>query len=135
MDILTKEQRRMTMSRVRGKDTGLEIRVRKLIHKMGFRYRLQRKDLPGVPDISFPGLKKVIFIHGCFWHGHDCRQGMKRPKSNESYWLPKLDRNKLRDSLNLAKLNELGWKVLVVWECQAKKDENLSNIIKNFLME
>jgi len=125
----------MTMSRVRGKDTGLEIRVRKLIHKMGFRYRLQRKDLPGVPDISFPGLKKVIFIHGCFWHGHDCRQGMKRPKSNESYWLPKLDRNKLRDSLNLAKLNELGWKVLVVWECQAKKDENLSNIIKNFLME
>jgi len=104
----------MTMSRVRGKDTGLEIRVRKLIHKMGFRYRLQRKDLPGVPDISFPGRKKVIFIHGCFWHGHDCRQGMKRPKSNESYWLPKLERSKFRDAANQTKLRALGWYFLIL---------------------
>lgn len=133
MDTLTQEQRRITMARVRSKDTTLEMRVRRLAFSMGYRYRLQRRDLPGVPDMAFPGRKKVIFIHGCFWHGHDCRSGRKIPKTNEKYWLPKLARNKDRDALNQAKLRDMGWDCLVIWECQAKDERFLLSQLRNFL--
>jgi len=123
------------MARVRGKDTGPEIRVRKLIFSMGYRYRLQGRDLPGNPDIVFKGRKKLIFIHGCFWHGHDCKAGRKRPKSNEDYWLPKLERTRARDAKNQAQLRMLSWDFLVLWECELRDEEALSKIIRKFLEE
>ena len=116
MDTLSREQRSFTMSRVRGKDTSPEIYVRKLIYRLGYRYRLQGRGLPGNPDIVFRVRKKVIFIHGCFWHGHDCRAGNNRPRSNQSYWLPKLEKNKVRDAANQEKLRDLGWDFLILWE-------------------
>jgi DNA mismatch endonuclease (patch repair protein) len=123
------------MARVRGKDTGPELLIRKFIYGMGYRYRLQRRDLPGNPDIVFPGRKKVIFIHGCFWHGHDCKAGKKRPKSNVDYWLPKLDRTKTRDAMNQIKLAEAGWAFLILWECQLREMATVSVKIREFLGE
>ena len=133
MDTLSPEQRSFTMSRVRGKDTSPEIQVRKLIYRLGYRYRLQGRDLPGNPDLVFRVRKKVIFIHGCFWHGHDCRAGNNRPRSHRSYWLPKLERNRARDSSNQVKLRDLGWDFLILWECQLKNEAVLAEKIINFL--
>lgn len=121
MDNLTRSQRSETMSRVRGKDTGPELVVRRLVHGMGVRYRLHVRELPGAPDMVFPARGKVIFVHGCFWHSHRCLAGLNRPSSNKRYWTPKLERNQRRDRANLAKLRRLGWKVLVVWECQSEE--------------
>lgn len=135
MDPLSPEQRKFTMSRVRAKDTSAEMRVRRLIHKLGYRYRLHGSDLPGNPDIIFRARNKAIFINGCFWHGHDCRAGRNRPKSNESYWFPKLERNKARDAANHAKLKQLGWELLILWECQLKDEAVLSEKIRKFLGE
>jgi DNA mismatch endonuclease (patch repair protein) len=123
------------MARVRGKDTAPEVLVRKLIYKMGYRYRLQGRDLPGNPDIVFKSRKKVIFIHGCFWHGHDCRAGKKRPKSNIEYWLPKLDRTRARDAKNQEQLLEMNWDFLVLWECQLKDKAALSETISKYIEE
>lgn len=134
-DVLTPEQRSATMARVRGKDTGPEIRVRSIIHKMGYRYRLQGRNLPGNPDLVFKGRKKVIFIHGCFWHGHDCKAGAKRPKTNIDYWLPKLKRTKVRDAQNQIKLKKMGWDFLVLWECELKNEAAVAEKIRNFLEE
>jgi DNA mismatch endonuclease (patch repair protein) len=120
MDPLTPEQRRYTMSRVHGKDTKAELLVRRLLYNLGYRYRLQARDLPGNPDIVFRSKKKVIFIHGCFWHGHDCRSGKKQPKTNEKYWLPKLAKTRARDAQNQERLLESGWDYLTLWECQLK---------------
>jgi DNA mismatch endonuclease (patch repair protein) len=89
--------------------------------------------LPGKPDLVFPGRKKVIFVHGCFWHGHDCPAGRKIPKTNQEYWLKKLNRNKERDKQNIAKLHELGWDVLVIWECETRDEATLSRRISQFL--
>jgi DNA mismatch endonuclease (patch repair protein) len=134
MDTLTPEQRSQTMARVRGRDTSLELRVRRLIFAMGYRYKLQGRDLPGVPDIVFPSRKKVIFVHGCFWHGHkNCRSGQKLPKTNANYWLPKLAKNKARDAFNQAKLRDMGWECLVVWECQTKDENFLRGVLGKFL--
>jgi len=121
------------MRQVRSEDTKPEMRVRRLTHRMGYRYRLHRKDLPGKPDLVFPGRKKVIFVHGCFWHGHDCPAGRKIPKTNQAYWTNKLNRNKERDRINQAKLRELGWDVLVIWECETKDEEALAERIVGFL--
>lgn len=132
LDPLSPEQRSFTMSRVKGRDTGAELYVRKLIYRLGYRYRLQGRDLPGNPDIVFRSRKKVIFIHGCFWHGHDCRAGRKKPKTNQSYWLPKLKRTKERDAKNQKYLNDLGWKFLILWECELK-DATLAEKIRIFL--
>lgn len=132
-DNLSPDQRRHTMTQVRSKDTKPELVVRHLIHGLGYRYRLHRKDLPGNPDLVFISRRKVIFVHGCFWHGHDCRSGRKHPKTNEKYWLKKLQRNKARDADNQAKLLELGWKVLIIWECQIKDTEQLIVSIRQFL--
>ncbi|HID33675.1 MAG TPA: DNA mismatch endonuclease Vsr [Anaerolineae bacterium] len=133
IDPLTPEQRRHAMRQVRSEDTKPEMRVRRLTHRMGYRYRLHRKDLPGKPDLVFPGRKKVIFVHGCFWHGHDCPAGRKIPKTNQAYWTNKLNRNKERDRINQAKLRELGWDVLVIWECETKDEEALAERIVGFL--
>lgn len=132
-DPLTPEQRRYTMSRVKGKDTEPELAIRKLVHSMGYRYRLHRKDLPGKPDIVFPGRRKVIFANGCFWHSHDCRAGRNRPKTNLDYWHEKLEKNKKRDLQNQASLLEMGWDVLVVWECEVSDNDALRSRITNFL--
>jgi DNA mismatch endonuclease (patch repair protein) len=134
IDAIAAEKRSQIMRRVRRKNTAPEIVVRKLIFSMGYRYRLHRKQLPGSPDIVFPGKKKIIFGHGCFWHMHECKKG-RPPKSNENYWLPKLERNKQRDNENLAKLEIEGWKVLVIWECQLKDLLKLEDTIKAFLSD
>jgi len=133
MDNLTREQRRMTMMRVRSQDTKPEMLLRRTIHAMGYRYRLYRKDLPGKPDLVFASRRKVIFLHGCFWHGHDCRPGAKVPASNQDYWLPKLARTRERDQENLALLNTLGWRVLVVWECELKDLKAVKTSVVSFL--
>ena len=121
------------MARVRGKDTGPEMRVRRLVHEMGYRYRLHRRNLPGVPDLAFSSRRKVIFVHGCWWHGHDCPGGRKRPKTNKSYWLPKLERNRTRDAANQVELRARGWDALVLWECQLKDMAGLRKRIGDFL--
>ena len=107
------------MRRIRGKNTIPEIAVRRILRVLGFSgYRLHRKDLPGSPDIAFVGRRKAIFVNGCFWHGHSCKVGMRKPKSNQEYWIPKIERNILKDTLDFKGLEDVGWKVLVVWECE-----------------
>lgn len=127
------EDRSRIMRAVKGRDTKPELVVRRLTHSLGYRYRLHRKDLPGKPDLVFPSRRKVIFVHGCFWHQHDCSRGSRSPKSNRDYWLPKLSRNKQRDLEHQAKLKKLGWDLLVIWECKMKDKSILSKRIKNFL--
>ena len=135
MDILTPEQRSERMSRVRGRDTKPEMLVRRLTHGMGYRYRLHRLGLPGSPDLVFPSRMKVIFVHGCFWHQHldpGCKLA-RLPKSKLDFWGPKLETNRERDERNLVLLAELGWDVLVIWECQTKNREELQTRIGEFL--
>lgn len=125
------------MSRVRGKDSKPEMRVRRLVHGMGYRYRLHRRDLPGIPDLVFPSQKKVIFMHGCFWHRHpdpDCKLA-RLPKSRLDFWKAKLERNRQRDDENQEKLGKLGWKSLVIWECQTRNVNLMKNMIRRFLEE
>lgn len=122
------------MRRIRSKDTGPELTVRRLLRSLGFTgYRLHRKDLPGKPDIAFVGRKKAVLIHGCFWHGHDCKEGLRKPKSNLDYWLPKIERNQQRDAQHLAELERLGWSVLTVWECELRSPSNLAERVQQFL--
>ncbi len=123
------------MARVRGRDTKPEMIVRRLLHRMGYRYRLHRKDLPGRPDIVFGKRRKVIFVHGCFWHRHDdpaCRLA-RLPKSRLEFWEPKLAANAERDARHQQALRKAGWGILVVWECQLRHSEQLENILKQFL--
>lgn len=136
-DTLTPAQRSERMSRIRDVNTRPEMIVRRLIHKMGFRFRLHRKDLPGRPDLVFPRLHKVVFVHGCFWHRHSdpaCRLA-RLPKSRLEFWLPKLEANQARDARNQMALTEAGWQVLVVWECELRDKEQLENKIREFLKE
>lgn len=123
MDDLTKEQRSYCMSRIRGKDTKPEMVVRRVVHSMGYRYRLHDPALPGKPDLVFKGRRKIIFIHGCFWHSHRCRHGQVTPKSNTEYWTKKRQRNRTRDRDVLRQLRKSGWDILVVWECQVRPSE------------
>lgn len=132
-DPLTPEQRRYTMARVRGKDTKPEFVVRRLAHAMGYRYRLHVAGMPGKPDMVFAGRRKVIFIHGCFWHGHDCAHGRKKPQSNQGYWLKKLERNAARDAEHRETLERAGWRVLTLWECELKDAEELRKRLIGFL--
>ena len=131
-DTRTKEQRRRIMQAVRGKDTGPEWEVRRLLHRFGYRYRLHRKDLPGKPDLVFPSRSKAIFVHGCFWHAHGCRYG-RLPKSRLDYWLPKLKQNRKRDAQKNAQLEMLGWQVLTVWQCEIKDLDALTDSLCTFL--
>ena len=125
--------RRKTMQAVKAQDTTPELVVRKLLFSLGYRYRLHKKDLPGKPDIVFPGRRKVVFVHGCFWHGHQCKRGNRMPKTNREYWEPKLKRNKQRDKQHIKELRDKGWGVLVVWECEVKEREDLARRLTAFL--
>ena len=131
-DNLSPEQRRKTMASVKSKDTTPEMRVRRLVHAQGLRFRLHREDLPGKPDLTFPRFNKLIFVHGCFWHGHEGCEASKRPASNTEYWNKKLERNRTRDKANQARLRALGWKPLIIWECQTRDREELRRIILRF---
>jgi DNA mismatch endonuclease (patch repair protein) len=121
------------MSRVSGKNTKPELVVRSLLHNMGYRFRLHKNDLPGKPDITLPKHKKVIFVHGCFWHGHaDCPRA-KRPTTNEKFWREKLDKNIERDKAAVNSLRELGWDILVVWTCEVKDMNSLKRKLLSFI--
>lgn len=109
------------MRAIRGKDSKPEMLVRRFIHSLGYRYRLHRRDLPGCPDIVFLSLRKVIFVHGCFWHRHNCRKGRSVPATRREFWRKKLGKNKLRDKRNVRDLKRLGWRVLQIWECQVSE--------------
>jgi DNA mismatch endonuclease (patch repair protein) len=135
MDTLTPKERSERMSRVRNKDTKPEMRVRRLVSAMGYRYRLQYKKVPGRPDLAFPGRRKVIFVHGCFWHRHpdpSC-QLARLPKSRLDFWIPKLEGNRARDLRKQQELQSLGWSALTIWECQLRDEEALREIIRTFL--
>lgn len=132
MDTITPAERSALMSRIRSKDTKPEMAVRSLLHRMGFRFRIHRKDLPGRPDIVLPRHRKIVLIQGCFWHGHTCRLASK-PKSNESYWSVKLETNRARDARNLAALIGQGWTVLELWECEIRHFEGLKEKLHAFM--
>jgi DNA mismatch endonuclease (patch repair protein) len=121
------------MSKIRSKNTAPELHVRRLLHKLGYRYRLHQKDLPGSPDIVFKGRRKAIFIHGCFWHQHQGCKISHIPKSNRQFWQDKLERNRKRDSSNLQALHEIGWEVLIIWECEVSYPDALSKTLSSFL--
>jgi DNA mismatch endonuclease, patch repair protein len=132
MDHLTKNRRSENMRRIRAKNTRPELTVRQIAHRLGYRFRLHRKELPGKPDLVFPGLRKVIFVNGCFWHQHGgCREG-RIPGSRREYWEPKLLRNQERDKGDLQALETLGWECLVLWECEVG-DGDLASRIRAFL--
>lgn len=121
------------MARIRGKNTTPELVVRRLLHSLGYRYRIHRADLPGTPDIAFIGRRKAIFVHGCFWHQHEGCSKASMPKTREAYWSKKFSTNLERDSRKLKELARMGWKVLVVWECETKNKELLVDTLKEFL--
>lgn len=134
MDRISASRRSENMRRIRSRDTAPEILIRRLVYALGYRFRLHREDLPGKPDLTFPRLRKVIFVHGCFWHQHDGCVESRIPKSNRSYWVPKLARNKKRDEENRRALRRLGWRSLIIWECQVSKPEQLTQRICRFLI-
>ena len=134
MDRISSETRSRNMSKIRSGDTKPEMLVRRLLHRAGYRYRLHRMDLPGKPDLVFGPRRKVIFIHGCFWHQHDCLDGRK-PQSNTGYWHAKLERNVKRDRQNVEQLIQSGWDVLTLWECEMKSADALLGRLREFLGE
>jgi len=119
-DVFTPEERSAIMRAVRSTDTKPEMAVRRLVHGMGFRYRLHDRRLPGSPDLVFPSRRKAIFVHGCYWHRHACHEGRSTPASRVAYWQAKFARNRRRDARTRRQLARLGWRVLVVWECQVR---------------
>jgi len=121
------------MASIRGKNTKPEIIVRSLLHQIGYRFRLHRRDLPGCPDIVLPKYKKVIFVHGCFWHGHKNCQRSKRPTSNKIFWDEKLSKNIERDKKNQENIRNIGWNFLVLWQCEIKDKDSLLNKLRKFL--
>ena len=134
-DTVTPKRRSEIMSNIRAKGMRPEMTVRRITHAMGYRYRLHRKDLPGKPDLVFAGRRKAIFVHGCFWHQHtdpSCKIA-RLPQSNRDYWLPKLKRNAARDADHHARLAELGWDVLVIWECDVEASSGIADRIRKFL--
>jgi DNA mismatch endonuclease (patch repair protein) len=132
-DRITQAQRSDNMRAIRSKNTGPEKLVRRLAHRAGFRFRLHRADLPGNPDLVFPKFRAVVFVHGCYWHGHGCRRGGSGSKSNIVYWGPKIERTKARDAANRARLEEQGWRVLTLWECSLVKTEAITHELSQFL--
>lgn len=127
-DIFSKEQRSLIMSRVRSQDTKPEMIVRRFLFQQGFRYRLHVKELPGKPDIVMPKYKTIVFVHGCFWHGHDKCKLADAPTSRQDYWEPKIERNRQRDARNRTELEAAGWKVLYVYECELSKKKRASTL-------
>lgn len=131
MDTRSPEQRSLIMRSVRSQDTGPELIVRKLLHRLGLRFSLHRKDLPGKPDIVLPKHKTVVFVHGCFWHGHGCAKG-RLPKSRLDFWGPKIERNRIRDTESVKMLRADGWRVLTVWQCETKDTDRLGRKLAKF---
>lgn len=125
--------RSATMRAVKSKNTAPELLVRSIVHRLGYRFRLHRKDLPGKPDLAFPGRRKIIFVHGCFWHGHECARGDRIPRRNRDYWLRKITRNRERDTMHSAVLEASGWQILTVWECEVRVSEELIQKLVDFL--
>lgn len=134
-DVFPKEKRSWIMSRVKGRNTKPELLVRSIIHRMGFRFRIHSRSLPGSPDIVLPRHAKIIFVHGCFWHGHAQCARSRRPLTNASFWKEKLDANIARDGRSRKALSWMGWKVLVVWECETRKPEKLLRKLERYLRE
>jgi DNA mismatch endonuclease (patch repair protein) len=133
MDIFNKAKRSDIMSRVRSANTIPEIRVRKILHRLGYRFRLHRRDLPGTPDIVLPAYDVVILVHGCFWHRHDGCRDASTPNTRISFWKDKFAENVTRDRKEIAALRTLGWKVLIVWECELRKEALLAEKLKRVL--
>lgn len=132
-DRLSKEKRSWNMSRVKSRNTGPELKVRSLLHRSGFRFRLHRKGLPGTPDIVLPKYKAVVFVHGCFWHRHNGCRLAYIPKTRSDFWESKFKANTIRDQENIGALRTLGWKVIVVWECETRKIQQLSERLEDEL--
>lgn len=130
-DPLSAAERSERMSRIRSTDTGPEMVVRRIAHRMGLRYRLHRADLPGKPDLVFPRRKKVVFVHGCFWHLHGCKN-YQLPRTRREFWMPKLEGNKKRDADNRRRLIEDGWEVLVIWECETRNEDEVRRLLGQF---
>ena len=133
VDNLSPEQRRHCMANIRSKNTKAEVTVRKVAHALGYRFRLHRENLPGKPDLVFPRFSKVIFVHGCFWHSHDCRYGRVQPKTNTEYWIAKRSITVERDRRHRAALRALGWSSLAIWECQLLSASRIAKRLTEFL--
>ncbi len=133
MDTLTPRQRSERMSRVRSRDTKPEMKLRKLVWRLGHRYRKNKASIIGKPDIAFVGRKRAIFLHGCFWHRHDCANGRREPKSRLNFWRPKFQRNVERDAEVCGQLTAAGWRSLVVWECELRDQRTVENRVREFL--
>lgn len=132
-DFLTPAQRSARMARVRSKNTKPELRVRGIAYAMGYRFRLHRRDLPGTPDLAFPGRRKVVFVHGCFWHGHPSCRRASMPETHRGFWADKILGNRQRDERNAAFLEAAGWAILVLWECELRDADQLGSRLANFL--
>ena len=133
MDQTTTAERSENMRRIRSTGMKPEMVVRRVVHSLGYRYRLHRQDLPGRPDLVFASKRKIIFVHGCFWHQHKCCKRSHRPRSNLAYWLPKLRRNVLRDRKHMSELASAGWTVLLIWECETREIQRLAQTVDQFL--
>ena len=135
-DKLSAERRSENMRRIRSCNTSPEIMVRRVLREIGFTgYRLHRRELPGRPDIAFIGRRKALFVHGCFWHGHSCKEGIREPKSNVEYWRSKIMRNRERDSAHLIAMRHRGWAVLTIWECETRDMPRLNLRLRQFLSD
>ena len=132
-DRISVQQRSSNMARVRCRDTQPELVIRSLLHRMGYRFRLHRNDLPGKPDIVLPGRRRIIFVHGCFWHSHEGCRRARVPKTRTEFWTKKLNTNRDRDHQMISKLADLGWATLVVWECELKDNDKLGEKLLTFL--
>lgn len=132
-DVFNPAQRSAVMRAVKSKDTAPELAVRRAAHALGLRFRLHRADLPGKPDLVFPARRIALFVHGCFWHGHDCPRGARMPQNNRAYWQAKIARNRTRDSLSSTALRKLGWTPRTLWECETRDAAALSRRIARLL--
>lgn len=133
-DVFSREKRSEVMRAVKGRDTGPELKIRKALHARGFRYRLNDKTLPGSPDLVFPRHRAILFVHGCFWHGHDCARGSRLPKTNVKYWREKIARNAKRDAEACAALRRMGWRVKISWECDLQDAGRAARKIAGWLL-
>ena len=132
-DVFDPKTRSAVMRAVKSSNTSPERKVRSAAHTLGGRFRLHRKDLPGTPDLVFPKHRLAVFVHGCFWHGHDCKRGARTPKTNAEYWRAKIARNKARDVASTAALEDLGWRVAVIWECETRDQASLIDRLRGLL--
>lgn len=132
-DVFSPEKRSAVMARIRAKDTEPELLVRRLLHGMGYRFRLHRRDLPGTPDVVLPGRRAVIFVHGCFWHGHEGCRLATSPATRREFWTTKIAANRGRDARAVRRLRRAGWSVAVVWECQTRRIDRLARRLHRFL--